>query len=62
MVNKIVHTTSTEKSRAVYVPSPVNERTCFNCGTGEKVQRRWRNAFGLWVRLECTHVQSDDEY
>lgn len=60
--NEVVWTTVTQESRPVHVPAPVNARTCFNCGTDEKIQRRWRNEYGLWVRLECSHVQPDDEY
>lgn len=61
-MNKIVHSTSTQEPRTVHVPLPADERTCRNCGTDEKIRGHWHNKYGWWVRLDCTHVQDDDEY
>jgi len=62
MPDNVVYITESRRAKAVYQPLPENERTCRNCGTEEKIRRRWRNDHGWWVRLGCTHVQNDDEY
>jgi hypothetical protein len=60
MENMVVHTTGSRPAGVPYRPSPENERTCRNCGTGEKITGRWNNQHGQWVELACWHVQNDE--